>query len=151
MFRINNLTIPVLVLCIVILFYIYKNSYKREFFQKFSDELKGKQNIYTQQKDGSFSGPLSYNTAKSIYFSPLTNEKNRLKNLNLKYSPGTNPDYALNVPMPPPDGKNNAYSNSGADGRYKDTKMLYEKDYLTTINLIIGILISLSVIAKKSN
>ena len=53
--------------------------------------------------------------------------------------------------MPPPDGKNNAYSDSGSGGRYKDTKMLYEREYLTTINLIIGILISLSVIAKKSN
>lgn len=76
------------------------------------------------------------------------NRRNRLKS---KYLPGGNPNYLLNGPLPPPDGKNNAYSNSGADGRYKDTKMLYERDYLTTINLIIGILISLSVIAKKSN
>ena len=67
-------------------------------------------------------------------------ERNRSNSLKSKYLPGGNPNYLLNGPLPPPDGKNNAYSNSGADGRYKDTKMLYERDYLTTINLIIGLI-----------
>ena len=78
-------------------------------------------------------------------------DRNRTNSLNGGYLPGTNPGYALNGPLPPPDGGNDFYSNTGANQRYKDTKQLYGKDYLTTINLIVGILISLSVIAKKSS
>tara|TARA_B100000282_G_C31629745_1_gene443307 strand:- start:261 stop:650 length:390 start_codon:yes stop_codon:yes gene_type:complete len=77
-------------------------------------------------------------------------DRNRTNSLNSGYLPGTNPGYALNGPLPPPDGGNDYYSNTAASQRYKDTKQLYGKDYLTTINLIVGILISLSVIAKKS-
>lgn len=79
------------------------------------------------------------------------NDLNRRNNLNAGYLPGTNPGYALNGPLPPPDGGNDIYSNTGANQRYKDIKKLYGRDYLTTINLIVGILISLTVIAKKSS
>tara|TARA_A100001015_G_scaffold320990_2_gene449511 strand:+ start:1361 stop:1738 length:378 start_codon:yes stop_codon:yes gene_type:complete len=67
----------------------------------------------------------------------------------LRYLPGTDPNMALNLPMPPPDGKNTYYSNTGADGRYKDTKAVYEHDYITTINLGIGILLTLYIISQK--
>ena len=73
--------------------------------------------------------------------------------LNNRYDgwfPGTNPAYALNGPLPIPDGKNNGKSNSGAAERYRDVKLLYEKDYLTSFNLITGILISLFIISKKT-
>jgi hypothetical protein len=73
-----------------------------------------------------------------------------LNRINDGYLPGGNPNYALNNPIPPPDGENNYYSNSGADGRYKDNKAIYMKDYITTINLGIGILICISIIAKKA-
>lgn len=63
--------------------------------------------------------------------------------------PGTNPEYALNGSLPR-DGKNNGKSNSGAAERYRDVKLLYEKDYLTSFNLITGILISLFIISKKT-
>lgn len=76
-------------------------------------------------------------------------DKLRLQNLNDGYLPGTDPSYGLNQEIPPPDGKPDFYSNTGAEGRYKDTKNLYEDDYLTIINLGVGILISLIVIAKK--
>ena len=46
----------------------------------------------------------------------------------LQYLPGCDPNMALNLPMPPPNGKNTYYSNTGADGRYKDTKAVYEHD-----------------------
>lgn len=118
----------------------------RNNFDKYVNDGRGRDDV---KRTGVLS--RTSNANKNALDNRNNDEKNRLKNLSLKYFPGTNPDYALNGPMPPPDGKNNAHSNSGADGRYKDTKMLYEKDYLTTINLIIGILISLSVIAKKSN
>jgi len=69
--------------------------------------------------------------------------------INMDYLPGTDPRVALNNEVPPPDGKNNYYSNSGADGRYRDTKAVYENDYITTINLGIGILLSLYIISQK--
>ena len=119
----------------------------RNNFDKYVNDARGRDDV--RRKTGPSS--RTSNANRNALDNRNNDEKNRLKRLSSKYFPGTNPDYALNGPMPPPDGKNNAYSNSGADGRYKDTKMLYEKDYLTTINLIIGILISLSVIAKKSN
>lgn len=59
-------------------------------------------------------------------------------------TPG-NPNYGLNKPL-----EDDYYSNSGADGRYRDTKAIYEKDYLTTINLGIGIILSLVLISKKA-
>lgn len=59
-------------------------------------------------------------------------------------TPG-NPDYVLNK-----ESEADIYSNSGADGRYRDTKAIYEKDYLTTINLGIGIILSLVLISKKA-
>jgi hypothetical protein len=67
----------------------------------------------------------------------------------LRYLPGSDPNMALNLPMPPPDGKNTYYSNTGTDGRYKDTKAVYEHDYVTTINLGIGILLTLYIISQK--
>jgi hypothetical protein len=66
------------------------------------------------------------------------------------YLPGTDPRYALNQSMPPPDGTNNMYSNSGADGRYKDNKSLYMKQFLNSINLSIGILLCITILAKKT-
>ena len=77
-------------------------------------------------------------------------EQERLNRLYGGYLPGTDPRYALNNPIPPPDGKNNHYSNTGAEGRYKDTKAIYEHDYLTTVNLGIGILLSLYIISQKA-
>lgn len=59
-------------------------------------------------------------------------------------TPG-NPNYGLNK-----ESEADIYSNSGADGRYRDTKAIYEKDYLTTINLGIGIILSLVLISKKA-
>tara|TARA_A100001015_G_scaffold157503_1_gene174765 strand:+ start:8129 stop:8482 length:354 start_codon:yes stop_codon:yes gene_type:complete len=66
------------------------------------------------------------------------------------YLAGEDPKFSLNGELPPPDGKNNAYSNSGSAGRYRDTKLTYEKDYLISFNLITGILISLFIISKKT-
>jgi len=58
-------------------------------------------------------------------------------------TPG-NPNYGLNKE------ETDIYSNSGADGRYEDTKAIYKKDFLTTINLGIGIILSLVLISKKA-
>jgi|SRR6056300_383073 len=77
-------------------------------------------------------------------------EQDRINRLYGGYLPGTNPNNPLNQPIPPPDGENDYYSNTGAEGRYKDTKAVYEDDYLTTINLGIGILLSLYIITKKA-
>lgn len=73
-----------------------------------------------------------------------------LNRVNGGYLPGTNPNNPLNNPIPPPDGDNNYYSNTGADGRYKDNKAIYMKDYITTLNLGIGILLCLTIIAKNA-
>lgn len=77
-------------------------------------------------------------------------EQERINRLYGGYLPGTNPNNPLNQSMPPPDGENNYYSNTGAEGRYKDTKAIYKDDYLTTINLGIGILLSLYIISRKT-
>ena len=74
----------------------------------------------------------------------------RINSLYGGYLPGTNPNNHLNQQIPPPDGENDKYSNTGAEGRYKDTKAVYEDDYLTTINLGIGILLSLYIITRKA-
>jgi hypothetical protein len=63
------------------------------------------------------------------------------------FLPGENPEYALNNALPP-DG-NNINSNTGVDGRLKDSKNIYYKTYATTINLSLGILLSLYIIIKK--
>ena len=77
-------------------------------------------------------------------------EQDRINRLYSGYLPGTNPNNLLNQPIPPPDGENDYYSNTGAEGRYRDTKAVYEADYLTTINLGIGILLSLYIITRKA-
>lgn len=78
------------------------------------------------------------------------NEQDRINRLNDGYLPGTNPNNPLNQSIPPPDGGNDYYSNTGAEGRYKDTKAIYEHDYLTSINLGIGILLTIYIISKKA-
>lgn len=77
-------------------------------------------------------------------------EQDRINRLYGGYLPGTNPNNSLNQSIPPLDSKNNYYSNTGVEGRYKDIKAIYEDDYLTTINLGIGILLSLYIITKKA-
>jgi hypothetical protein len=66
------------------------------------------------------------------------------------FLPGTNPNNPLNTMMISSDGSKTFYSNTGADGRYKDNKATYMKDYITTINLGIGILVCLAIIAKNA-
>jgi len=73
-----------------------------------------------------------------------------LNRVNGGFLPGTNPNNSLNNPMPPPSGGNDFYSNTGADGRYNDNKAMYMKDYITTLNLGIGILLCLTIIAKNA-
>jgi len=63
------------------------------------------------------------------------------------FLPGENPNYALNNSLLP-DG-HNINSNTGVDGRLKDSKNLYYKTYATTLNLSLGILLSLYIIIKK--
>lgn len=84
----------------------------------------------------------------------LTNEEKGIlydkdynRRLNGGFLPGENPNFELNNPLLP-DGPN-IYSNTGLDGRLKDSKKLYYKTYATTVNLTLGILLSLYIIIKK--
>ncbi len=76
-------------------------------------------------------------------------DRNYYRNLNGGFLPGENPSNPLNNKLLP-DGPN-IYSNTGTDGRLKDSKKLYYKTYATTMNLTLGILLSLYIIIKKPN
>ena len=84
----------------------------------------------------------------------LTNEEKGIlydrdyyRRLNGGFLPGENPNFELNNPLLP-DG-NNINSNTGLDGRLEDSKKIYYKTYATTVNLSLGILLSLYIIIKK--
>ena len=76
-------------------------------------------------------------------------DRNYYRNLNGGFLPGENPSNPLNNKLLP-DGPN-IDSNTGTDGRLKDSKKLYYKTYATTMNLTLGILLSLYIIIKKPN
>ena len=84
----------------------------------------------------------------------LTNEEKGIlydrdyyRRLNGGFLPGENSSNPLNNSLLP-DGPN-IYSNTGVEGRLKDSKKLYYKTYATTVNLTLGILLSLYIIIKK--
>ena len=76
-------------------------------------------------------------------------DRNYYRNLNGGFLPGENPSNPLNNKLLP-DGPN-IYSNTGTDGRLKAGKKLYYKTIATTMNLTLGILLSLYIIIKKPN
>ncbi len=75
--------------------------------------------------------------------------KDRLNGYNYRHLGNIDPNVGLLGPMPPPDGSNTHYSNSGASGRYRDMKRLYTREIIETANLGIGIILTMYIIAKK--
>ena len=110
---------------------------------------RGTQNItdFQDKMDDITEKPPS-SSSKGPSINSLQNEIGELYDINCELqqqsTPG-NPNYGLNK-----EAEADLYSNSGADGRYEDTKAIYKKDYLTTINLGIGIILSLVLISKKA-
>ncbi len=95
-----------------------------------------------------------------------SNEDNKRKNTNLSNEekgilydrdyyrklyggslPGENPSNPLNNSLLP-DGPT-IYSNTGVEGRLEDSKKLYYKTFAATVNLTLGILLSMYIIIKK--